>query len=97
MIPITIFLLSIAIQLAAAIYAVLLIRITGRKLAWILISLALALMASRRIVTFAALLSADKEIPLDIAEIIAFIISCLMLAGVSAHKKIFPFQPLSRG
>ena len=89
MIPITIFLLSIAIQLAAAIYAVLLIRITGRKLAWILISLALALMASRRIVTFAALLSADKEIPLDIAEIIAFIISCLMLAGVLRIRKYF--------
>ena len=89
MIPIIIFILSIVLQLAAAIFAILLIRITGRKLAWILISLALALMASRRIVTFAALLSADKEIPLDIAEIIAFIISCLMLAGVLRIRKYF--------
>ena len=89
MIPITIFLLSIAIQLAAAIYAVLLIRITGRKLAWILISLAMVLIVPRRIFSFAALLSAGKEIPLTIPEIIAFIVSCLMLAGVLRIRKYF--------
>lgn len=89
MIPITIFLLSIVLQLAAAIYAVLLIRITGRKLAWILISLAMVLIVPRRIFSFAALLSAGKEIPLTIPEIIAFIVSCLMLAGVLRIRKYF--------
>ncbi|MBI1811548.1 MAG: hypothetical protein HY035_09005 [Nitrospirae bacterium] len=89
MIPITIFLLSIVLQLATAIFAILLIRITGRKLAWILIALAMALMASRRIVTFAMLLSSGKEMPLDIAEIIPFIVSCLMLPGVLRIKHYF--------
>lgn len=89
MIPIIIFILSIVLQLAAAIYAVLLIRITGRKLAWILISLAMVLIVPRRIFSFAALLSAGKEIPLTIPEIIAFIVSCLMLAGVLRIRKYF--------
>ncbi|MDP3260383.1 MAG: hypothetical protein Q8M34_07340, partial [Thermodesulfovibrionales bacterium] len=69
MIPIIIFILSIVLQLAAAIFAILLIRITGRKLAWILISLAMVLIVPRRIFSFAALLSAGKEIPLTIPEI----------------------------
>src|SRR3990172_3799940 len=83
------FLLSIGLQLAAAIYALLLIRITGRRLAWILISIALFLMASRRIASFISILTTGKKIILDIPEFIALIISCLMLLGVMLIREYF--------
>lgn len=89
MIPIIIFLLSIGLQLTAAVVALLLIRTTGRKLAWILIALAMVLMASRRIVTFISLLSAGKEITFTIPELIALVISILMLLGVLRIGKYF--------
>ncbi|MBI5198515.1 MAG: PAS domain S-box protein [Nitrospirae bacterium] len=89
MIPIIIFLLSIGLQLTAAVVALLLIRTTGRKLAWILIALAMVLMASRRIVTFISLLSAGKEITFTIPELIALVVSILMLFGVLRIGKYF--------
>lgn len=82
MIPIALFSLSIGLQLAAAVSAFLLIRITGRKRAWILLSLAMALMAWHRIASFASLLTAGRTITFDLPEFIALIISGLMLLGV---------------
>lgn len=89
MAPIVIFILSILLQLTAAVYALLLIRITGRKLAWILLSLAMLLMATRRIVSFVSLIIAGKEITFSIPELIAFVISCLTLAGVLLIRGYF--------
>jgi signal transduction histidine kinase len=83
------FLLSIVIQLTAALYALLLIRLTGRKSAWIFISLAMVLMVSRRIVTFISLYAAGKKMNFDIAELIALVISCLMLLGVLRIREYF--------
>ncbi|OGW30817.1 MAG: hypothetical protein A2X54_05815 [Nitrospirae bacterium GWF2_44_13] len=80
---------SIGLQLTAAIYALLLIRITGRKLAWILISTALFLMAWRRIVSFISILTTGKHVSLDIPEVIALIISILMLLGVLLIRDYF--------
>lgn len=82
MIPVILFLLSIGLQLAAALFALLLIRVTDRKLAWVLLSLAMVLMAWRRAVSFAALITAGKTVTFDLPEFIALIISALMLAGV---------------
>lgn len=82
MIPVIVFLLSIGVQLAAAILALLLIRYTGRKSAWILISLAMVFMTVRRLISFAKLLTAGKELTLEISELIALVISCLILLGV---------------
>ncbi|MDP1758792.1 MAG: hypothetical protein Q8K77_03235, partial [Thermodesulfovibrionales bacterium] len=82
MIPVILFLLSIGLQLAAAVSALLLIRITGRRLAWILLSLAMVLMLWRRIVSFASFLIEGRTIIFDLPEVIALIISALMLAGV---------------
>jgi len=73
----------------AATYALLLLRITGRKSAWILISIAMVLMASRRIVSFISILTAGKEVQLDITEVIALIISILMLLGVLRIRNYF--------
>jgi PAS domain S-box-containing protein len=89
LIPVILFLLSIGLQLAAAVYALLLIRITGRKLAWILLSLAMALMAWRRIVSFSSFLIDGRAITFDLPEVIALIISVLMLAGVLRIRTYF--------
>ncbi len=83
------FLLSIVLQLTAALYALLLIRLTGRKLAWILISLAMVLMASRRIVTFISLQTAGEKTSFDIPELIALVVSCLLLLGVLKIREYF--------
>ncbi|MBI1864575.1 MAG: hypothetical protein HYR98_02375, partial [Nitrospirae bacterium] len=79
--PAFLFLLSIGLQLAAALLALRLIRITGRKGAWILISLAMLMIAVRRTATFASMLSAGS-VRFDSAEWIAVGVSVLMLAGV---------------
>lgn len=89
MIPVVILLLSIVMQLAAAIYALLLIRITGRKSAWILISTAMVLMTSRRIASFVSILTSDKKFTYEIPEIIALIIAFLMLFGVLRIRSYF--------
>jgi PAS domain S-box-containing protein len=82
LIPVVLFLLSIGLQLAAAVSALLLIRITGRRLAWISLSLAMVLMLWRRIVSFVSFLIEGRTITFDLPEVIGLIISALMLAGV---------------
>ena len=82
MFPVILFLLSIGVQLAASVFALLLIRTTGRKLAWILLSMSMVLLAWRRMVSFVSLLTAGKTITFAYPEFIALIISCLMLMGV---------------
>lgn len=89
MLPIAVFLLSIGLQFAAAIYALLLIRITGKKSAWILISIAMVLMTSRRIVSFISILTTGKKFTLEIPELIAFVVACLMLLGVLRIRRYF--------
>jgi PAS domain S-box-containing protein len=88
-VPFIIFLLSIGLQLLAAIYAMLLVRITGRKFAWILISIAMTLMSWRRIVSFTAIIVSGKKFNFDIPELIALVISCLMLLGVLLIRNYF--------
>jgi PAS domain S-box-containing protein len=89
LIPVVLFLLSIGLQLAAAVYALLLIRITGRRLAWILLSLAMVLMLWRRIVSLVSFLIEGRTITFDLPEVIALIISALMLAGVLRIRTYF--------
>ncbi|MBF0464180.1 MAG: PAS domain-containing protein [Nitrospirae bacterium] len=89
MITSIIYLLSIGLQLSVGLYALSLIRLTGRKTAWILISAAMLLMAFRRIVLFFYILSAGRQISMDVSEIIAFTISCLMLLGVHFIREYF--------
>ena len=75
--------ISISLQFAAAFFALRLIKITGRPIAWSLLSSAIFLMAIRRCVTFFSVISGELSRPPDlIAESIALIISALMLAGI---------------
>jgi hypothetical protein len=82
MITIILFLLSIGMQLAATIYALLLVRATGRKTGWILISVAMILMTWRGIASFTPLLTGGAQVRFDLPDVIALVISCLLLLGV---------------
>ena len=83
--------LSILIQGAAAIMAIRLIRITGRKVAWGLISIALALMAVRRIVPLVRVLHGDFSThPPDLTnEAIGLSLSIFMAAGITLIAPLF--------
>ena len=62
---------SILLQLAAALLASRLIRVTGRRTAWALIAIAVFLMAIRRSITLFRLLSGDLTQPPDLATELA--------------------------
>ncbi len=82
--------LSILLQLASAGIALVLIRVTGRRLAWILIAIAISLMAIRRGVTLLRLLTSDSSHPPDeYAELVALAISILMLCGLALIVPLF--------
>jgi PAS domain S-box-containing protein len=78
-----ILIISVLIQFAAAFLALRLIRVTGRRVAWILIAAALFFMAVRRCITLfqAEFLGVPYTTSIS-AELVALIISILMLTGV---------------
>ena len=82
--------LSILIQFAAAGLSVRHIWSTGYKLAWGSIAVALMLMGLRRCITLYRVLTEDKVIAADpSAELVALLISVLMLFGVITIGRLF--------
>ncbi|TAL32961.1 MAG: sensor histidine kinase [Spirochaetes bacterium] len=80
---------SIVIQFTAAIYALSLVKITGRKYSWFFISLALFFMGARRVIPLHHAL-ADANFNADIPnEIIGLVLSIFMLIGVRGIGPIF--------
>ena len=74
---------SILLQFAAAALAFRLVRITERRLAWILMAVAILLMAIRRCITFSGLLSGTLLRPPEFAaELVALTISVLIAVGL---------------
>ena len=81
---------SIALQLVAAVLALRLIRVTGKRIAWILIAVAVALMAARRGITLVEFFMTGKAKRPDIpAELVALAISMFMVAGLARISPIF--------
>lgn len=80
--------LSVLLQFVAAGLAFRLIRTTGRRLAWTLIAAALGFMGLRRAVTLFHVLSSGKPPALD-AELIALLISVLLVSGVAMIGPVF--------
>ncbi len=75
--------LSILLQLTAAGLALRLAWITRGRLAWSLIAAAILLMTVRRGITFARLVAGDGTLQPDLAaELVALVISVLVLAGI---------------
>ncbi len=90
MIVMLILTLSILLQFLAAFMAFRLIPLTGRLLAWSLVSAALVLMAIRRCIPLIRMLSGDTAIRPDLnAELVALLISILMVVGISKIAPIF--------
>jgi two-component system NtrC family sensor kinase len=89
MITVYILAVSIALQFAAAFLALRLIRVTGRRLAWSLISAALIFMAVRRLISFSRALTGELSKLDPAAELIALGISILMVAGIAGIAPLF--------
>ncbi len=86
-------LLSMLIQLGAAITAVSLIRRTRFNVSWILISAGFVLMALRRLFEFSALFWETQLVSkVEVESWIGVMISILMLAGVIFIRQIFNLQ-----
>lgn len=81
--------LSVLLQLAAAAYALWLIRITGLRYSWIAISAALLLMCIRRLLPLWEALAGSTR-PTEIGmEIVGLVLSGLMLVGVHGIRSVF--------
>ena len=81
MIPILVF--SVLLQLLAGLLALRLTRIAGRQVAWTLITAAVILMATRRILVLLGILSGRETHPDELViELIGLAISALLLAGI---------------
>ena len=90
MITMLILTLSILLQFVAAIMAIRLIPLTGRRTAWSLIAAALLFMALRRCIPLFRVLSGDTTFQPDFnAELIALVISLLIVVGISRIAPIF--------
>ncbi|HQP99528.1 MAG TPA: ATP-binding protein [bacterium] len=86
----TILVLSILLQVIAAALAVRLIRISGRRIAWMLIACAVSLMAVRRCVTLYHHVGGDAAVSSDLtSETVSLVISILMAIGIALIGTIF--------
>jgi len=82
--------ISVLLQLAAALLALRLIRTTGGKLAWLTLAAAIILMTVRRSMTlFAAAVDYPDQLPILNTELVALLISSLMLIAVIAIRPLF--------
>lgn len=87
---ITILILSISFQLAVFVAALRLIRFTGIRLAWIIVSIAMLLMALRRSLSLYHLIFDAATFTPDLgAEIIALITSIFLVLGILLIKPFF--------
>ena len=81
---------SALLQFIAAALALRLIRITGGRWAWSLIAVAVALMAVRRSITLTRIFTDGGSMQPDLwAELVALIISILMVAGLTVVGPLF--------
>ncbi|GEM_PF-835593 len=87
----TILWLSVAVQCLAVVLALRLIPLTGRALAWTVLSAAFLLMAARRTISLLYQQGTlnDNWLAVFSTELVALIISILMLIGVLMIPKIF--------
>ena len=82
--------ISVLLQLAAALLALRLIRTTGGRLAWLTLSTAILLMTVRRCMTlFTALVNYPDHLPLLEPELVALLVSILMLTAIYSIRPLF--------
>lgn len=77
------------LHIVAVVLALRLIKLTGKRAAWILISVAILFQAVRRFIAFAELMS-GSPVPLDpLDDFMAFAISALMVTGLALIGPLF--------
>lgn len=81
---------SVLFQLLAVLYALRLIKITGKAYSWIFISLALLLMMIRRVIPLYYLTFSKTHYTVDLTnELIGLILSLFMFLGIAGIKQVF--------
>jgi len=85
---VTILLVSIILQFLAALMAIRLIRITGRLVAWILLSCGFILQGVRRVLTLSLIVHGEARGDLSV-ELVTLAVSAFMLAGISLIGPLF--------
>ncbi len=81
---------SVILQFVAAFLSLRMIPLTGKRRAWILISVAVAFMAIRRAVSFAGYSSGSTPAPADVwNELLGLMITVLMVLGIAWIKPAF--------
>ncbi len=89
--------LSVLLQLTAAVCALRLIPVTGRRTAWLLVAAAIALMTFRRVGSLLTMLSPESHAdPSLVFEGVGLAISVLMLAGICRIRPVFEELASSR-
>jgi diguanylate cyclase (GGDEF)-like protein/PAS domain S-box-containing protein len=82
--------ISVVVQFATAFLALTLIRVTGNRTSWGLISAAIIFMAVRRSISLSQVISGSSRYPLDLPfEFVGLITSILMLSGVILISPLF--------
>ncbi|MFZ2396482.1 MAG: PAS domain S-box protein [Smithella sp.] len=90
MLTIAVLTCSVLFQFLAVLYALRLIKLTGKAVSWILISLALFLMMIRRAIPLYYLIFTKLPYPSNlISEFIGLLLSIFMLLGIMGIKQIF--------
>ncbi len=82
--------LSITLQCIAVAIPLSLIKVTGKRLAWITIAIAITLMLIRRSISFVTLFYDDTPHETEIyTELVALLISALMVIGLAGIRPLF--------
>jgi hypothetical protein len=88
---------SVLFQFVAALFALRLIPITGKKTAWLLVAVAISLMTVRRFESLLRLVADQAPTSLDVIfEVTGLIISCCMMAGIYMIQPLFRAMASSR-
>lgn len=85
-------LLAILLQLATAIYALIMVRLSGRKIGWMMISTAFLLMSFRRVITLVLMIQTPDYQAVLSNEILGLVISLLVFLGTMFIKKHFEYM-----
>jgi PAS domain S-box-containing protein len=81
---------AIGLQVSAAVLSLRLINVTGRLKAWVFVSLAITLMAVRRLMSLSWLVSGQAAPPLELAfELVGLATSVLMVSGIALIRPVF--------
>jgi hypothetical protein len=82
--------LSVLLQLATVVLALRLIKVTGGRVSWILISISIILMEVRRCITLSQVISGGPAHGPGLSfELVGLVTSALMLAGVAGISPLF--------